>query len=73
MDLAGEMLYGSLRKMVIPGFLWGSIHRRGAELAEIGEFLKSRTLTPRPSRLRSAISSSALQESLEADKKGWRM
>jgi len=44
MDLAGEMLYGSLRKMVIPGFLWGSIHRRGAELAEIGEFLKSRTL-----------------------------
>jgi len=50
MDLVGEMLYGSLRKMVIPGFLWGSIHRRGADLAEIGEFLKSRTLYFAPPR-----------------------
>jgi hypothetical protein len=30
--------------MVIPGFLLGSIHRRGTEFAEIGEFLIKNSL-----------------------------
>ena len=40
------------------GFSVKSIHHRGTELAEFGVFLNQKLFTPRPRRLRGAISES---------------
>src|ERR1700746_1115450 len=47
------------------GFPVRSIHHKGTEFAEFGEFLNQEPFTPRPPRLRGAISEPCLKEKPE--------
>jgi hypothetical protein len=49
---------------VVPGFL-EEVFTTGTEFAEIGEFFNQELSTPRPPRLRGAISESCSQETLK--------
>jgi hypothetical protein len=54
-------VFKTVSELGYSGFSVKNIHHRGAEFAEIGEFINQELFTPRPPRLGGAISESCFR------------